>query len=647
MLKLTVAFIQLTNASISFGEREILKNVSVRLKSGSKSALCGANGMGKSTLLKVIAGEIQCDYGSVSIEKGCTTAYLPQSGIVCSGNTLFNEADSVFEPLRVMLERTVKIREELGGKDAKTEALLAEHSVLFEKIEESGYLRREKEIYQVLTGLGFKEKDMERRCEEFSGGWQMRIALAKVLLKKPDVLILDEPTNYIDIEARIWLLKWLKAFPGALLIVSHDRYFLDSLVTEVFELFAGNIKRYTGNYSEYEKTRNREIESLISRYNAQRLEIEKLTGLIERFKYKASKAAFAQEQIKKLEKMERLELPEHLKKITVKFQPPPHTGAFAFILKDLSKSYGEKQVIAPFDLYVESGEKLVCVGPNGAGKSTLLRILAGKDEKHGGKVRFGAGVCAGYFSQDAAERLCGSRSILEHLEERAPQETRSRLRDALGAFLFRGDDVQKPLEVLSGGEKSRLALLELLMQPVNLLILDEPTNHLDVYSKDALLEALRPWKGACVFVSHDRSFMEALSTKTLELSAGKAPRLFPGNYRYYLEKKEWEESEAGGAKSRETNEAPPPAIKESATAAARKEKKQEQAKNRRRERELEAVFAKIEELEAEKKLLEAELCKHEVYSSGEKAAAVKERLDAVKKETAEKEAVWEALQSPV
>ncbi|MDR0551871.1 MAG: ABC-F family ATP-binding cassette domain-containing protein [Spirochaetaceae bacterium] len=805
-----MAFVQFTNVSVSFGERDVLKNVSLRLKSGDKAALCGANGAGKSTLLKVIAGLIEPDTGDRALERGCRLAYLPQEGVDSLGDRgqgvvgsrgdrgqgtggslgdsgqwvvgsrvgseqwtvdssrsgskqsanadnnfetdisdknlptthyspptktdisdknlstvhsplstvhspLSTILDSVFDEWRVLEERVEALREELGaagaatvgaatvgaasgdadistntstdtsGANIKTDALLAEHDALFEKLENSGYLRREKEIYFVAKGLGFKPEDFSRSLDEFSGGWQMRAGLAKTLLRKPDILILDEPTNYLDLEARTWLLSYLKAFSGALLIVSHDRYFLDSLVGAVYELFCGILKRYTGNYSTYEKTREAELASLLDRYRAQQAEIEKRTRLYERFHAKARKASFAHEQLSKIEKIEKIELPPHLQKIHFSFPQVTHNARVAFTLKDVAKSYGDFRVIEKFDLTLDAGERLVCVGPNGAGKSTLLRIIAGVDVRFSGKVRYGTDVSAGYFSQDAAEKLRGRASILDYLKERVRsypagyQHTPARLRDMLGAFLFRGDDVEKPLDVLSGGEKTRLALLELLLQPHNLLILDEPTNHLDIYSKDILLDALKKWKGSCVFVSHDRDFMDALSTKTLELRPGEAPRLFYGNYRYYVEKKDFlvgsEQWVVGSVRSGSkqsanadnfvsteisdknlptTHYSPPTKTDISdknlstvhsplSTAQAREQKKQAQAAERRRQRDEAALLEALETLEYEKAALEAELAQPEVYANGEKSRAVQKQIEALAAEIAAKEAAWERL----
>ena len=550
-----MSFVQFSRVSLSFGERDLLKDVSLRLAAGSRSCLTGANGSGKTTLMKIIAGLINPDSGNRAVQKDTRVSYLPQSGIVHHGMSLREEAETAFSYIHNLMDRmekTGELLEQAKSGAASVNNLIEEHHNLQEQIENSGYYRREADIYSVLTGLGFSAKDLARNSGEFSGGWQMRIALAKALLEKPDILLLDEPTNYLDIEARYWLEKWLETFTGGYLLVSHDRYFLDVCVNEVYELFGGSLKRYAGNYTAYEKTRRVELDSLIKRYEEQREEIVKTEALIRRFRYKASKAAFAQELIKRLEKMERIEIPESLKKINISFPPPPHSGSIALTLEGIGKSYGHRRVLSSLDLNIDAGERLVVAGPNGAGKSTLLRIIAGTDADYDGSVKYGAGVKAGYFSQDAAETLNSPKSIIEFLEEEAPTALIPKLRDMLGAFLFRGDDVYKSVSVLSGGEKSRLALLKMFLKPMNLLVLDEPTNHLDLYSKDILLDALTKYHGTIIFVSHDRSFMEALSTKTLELIPGEASssssapascetvsgvKLFYGNYAYYLKRK--------------------------------------------------------------------------------------------------------------
>ncbi|MDR2403783.1 MAG: ABC-F family ATP-binding cassette domain-containing protein [Spirochaetaceae bacterium] len=666
-----MAFVQCTRVSLAFGDRDILKELSFNLSPGSRSSLTGVNGSGKSTLMRVIAGDLPADSGDWAIQKGCRISYLPQSGIVHRGKTLREEAETAYAGFVTMLSRMEEIArtlEQAVSDNGATKVLLDEYQRIREGVENSGYYRRDQQISLVLSGLGFAPADLARPVEEFSGGWQMRIALAKVLLESPDILLLDEPTNYLDIEARSWLESTLRSFPGGYLLVSHDRYFLDVTVNEVYELFQGNLKRYAGNYSAYEKVRAAELEGLIKRWEIQQEEIVKTEALIRRFRYKASKAAFVQELVKRLDKMERIEIPESLKKISISFPPPPRSGRIVLSLKGIGKNYGSCRVLSGLDLTLEAGERLVVVGPNGAGKSTLLRILSGADQDFEGTVQYGAGVRPGCFSQDAAEIIgrmdspnsnAGDAppSILEFMEEDAPTYLIPRIRDMLGAFLFRGDDVFKPLSVLSGGEKSRLALLKMLLKPMNLLILDEPTNHLDIYSKDILLKTLEHFGGTIVFVSHDRAFMEALSTKTLELSPGKSgvpgtARLFYGNYAYYLDRLEREraggsagspdtEENAGNASGRERAAYPAEYRRELSAAERREAAKQRQTCIRRLERQEADILKALEVLEAEKTGLEAELARPEVYSSGEKARTVQVKLNAATAAIETKTREWE------
>ena len=698
-----MAFVQFSKVSLAFGDRDILKDVSLNLASGSRAALAGANGAGKSTLMKVIAGRIQSDSGDRAVQKGCRISYLPQSGIVHKGKTLKEEAETAYESITALIARMEELGrmleelppepEELAGKPGKDSGdfnrggsgrirvLLEEHHRLQEEIENSGYYRREAIVDQVIAGLGFSRQDMNRDTDEFSGGWQMRIALAKILLENPDIMLLDEPTNYLDIEARAWLESWLRSFPGGCLVVSHDRYFLDVTVNEVYEIFQGSLKRYAGNYSVYEKLRTTELEGLVKRYEAQQQEIEKTEALIRRFRYKATKAAFAQDLIKRLDKMERIEIPENLKRINITIPPPPHSGRIALILEGIGKSYGTMRVLSNLELILETQERLLVAGPNGAGKTTLLIIIAGVDAEYSGNVKYGTGISVGYFSQDEAERLSGSKTVEKYIEDEAPAYLIPRVRDMLGAFLFRGDDVYKPLSVLSGGEKSRLALLRMLLKPINLLVLDEPTNHLDLQSKDLLLECLKAYKGTVIFVSHDRQFMEALSTKTLELFPGRQHRLFYGNYAYYLDRIEREASGemspvfpsmpvserrvsagAGGQPppgEALLNAAAPRAAEEAASAQGagtvlprtilikaaerREQEKQRQAVIRRLRRKEEFILGQLEKLETEKMELETELGKPEVYSSGEKARAVKIKLDVIAAALEAKINEWETL----
>lgn len=641
-----MAFVQFSQVSLAFGDRDILKNVSVNLQAGSKVALTGANGSGKSTLIKVMAGLVQPDGGQRVAQKDARIAYLPQSGLTHHGCSLREEADKAFGFGYELQAEMEKIGDKLKNGEGNEKLLLERHDAILTELEESGWNRRQVMAEQVLAGLGFSREDLDKNCEEFSGGWQMRIALGKALMVNPDILLLDEPTNYLDIEARGWLEKFLDNYKGGFLLVSHDRYFLDHTVNEVYELFNGELKRYPGNYTHYEKVREIELETLIREYEKQQAEIAHLQEFINRFGVQATKAAQAQERQKMLDKIleKQIVIPESLKKIHFKFPPAPHSGRLVATLSKITKSYdGEHNVLEDLDFVLENGERLVVAGHNGAGKSTLLRIIAGADSDFSGEVKLGSGVKIGYFSQDNAETLKGSASVLETVESEAPLELIPKIRDMLGAFLFRGDDVHKSLDVLSGGEKARVALLKLLLRPVNFLILDEPTNHLDMHSKDVLLDALKDFGGTVIFVSHDRGFIENLSTRVLELKPGQF-RLFPGDYKYYMERLE---REANGEFSQndELKSAAQPeknSQKEEKTETKRswEEQKKLESERRRAEKNVKNLEEQILKLEEEKSSQEAQMAKPEVYSNGEKAKAVQKKIDELAEKLEELNLQW-------
>ena len=649
-----MAFVQFSQVSLAFGDRDILKNVTINLQTGSKVALTGANGAGKSTLIKVLAGLVPPDSGSRAVQKECRIAYLPQSGLTHHGCTLREEADKAFEFGYELQRRIDEIGGQLERGEGNTDSLVTQQAELIQKLEDSGWHRREAAAESVLLGLGFARTDFDRDTAEFSGGWQMRIALAKALMQGPDILLLDEPTNYLDIEARSWLEQFLQNFKGGFLLVSHDRYFLDVTINEVYELFNGDLKRYPGNFSHYEKVREVELKTLIAAYEQQQEEINKLEDFIRRFGYKATKAAQAQEYQKKLEKMERIEIPESLKKIHFSFPPAPHSGRLVFRMNGITKSYdGSHNVLDNLELTLENGERLVVAGRNGAGKSTLLRIIAGEDKDFSGETIPGAGVQIGYFSQDNAETIRGKETIIDYLEARAPLELIPKLRDMLGAFLFRGDDVYKSLDVLSGGEKSRIALLQLLLSPVNLLVLDEPTNHLDIHSKDVLLTALRDFGGTVIFVSHDRAFIEQLATRVLELKPGLFKN-YPGNYEFYMEQLaknaegtvvEPVETTAAGSKTSSSAVVSTSSTTVSTAAAGQlswEEQKRLDAERRKAEKEVSRLEEKITELEEKKSELENKLADPAVYSNGEKAKAVQREIEELSAQIEETTAAWEA-----
>ena len=639
-----MAFVQFSQVSLAFGDRDILKNVTINLQTGSKVALTGANGAGKSTLIKVLAGLVAPDSGNRAVQKDSRIVYLPQSGLTHHGCTLKEEADKAFEFGYEIQKEIDEIGSQLESNPSNTDVLVIKQSELIQKLEDSGWHRREAAAESVLLGLGFSRQDFEKNTEEFSGGWQMRIALAKALMQNPDILLLDEPTNYLDIEARNWLESFLQNYNGGFLLVSHDRYFLDVTINEVYELFNGELKRYAGNFSHYEKVREVELKTLIAEYEQQQQEINKLEDFINRFGYKATKAAQAQEYQKKLDKMVRIEIPESLKKIHFTFPPAPHAGRLVLRLKNICKSYdGKRKVLDNLELTVENGQRVVVSGRNGAGKSTLLRIIAEQDKDFTGEIIPGAGIKIGYFSQDNAETIKGKETILEYLEARAPLELIPKLRDMLGAFLFRGDDVYKSLDVLSGGEKSRIALLLLLLSPVNLLILDEPTNHLDIHSKDVLLQALKDFGGTVIFVSHDRGFIEQLATQVLHLEPG-ISRYYPGGYQFYmeqLEKLDNGESLPLASAAKASSATPSSGVKGSSnrtpqrpdsvsdTKLSWEEQKRQEAERRKKEKEISRLEKEIQELEDKKKELENKMADPSVYSNGEKAKVVQREIEEI------------------
>lgn len=645
-------FVQLSKVSLAFGDRDILDDVTLILTQGTKAALAGVNGSGKSTLMKVIAEEIPYDSGEISKEKGTTLAYLPQSGIVLPENTVYEEVEKAFSCYFCLIEAIEKILEEMKVEKDENKLYSLSHRQyeLQTKLDSSPWNMREALIEEVLQGLGFEKKDFNRKTHEFSGGWQMRIALAKVLLSNSDILILDEPTNYLDIEARTYLQDYLIRFKGGFLLVSHDRHFLDSVVKDTYEIMSGKLKKYHGTYTEYEKQRTEEVQYLIKKWKEQQEEIARTEEFIRRFRSNASKAALVQDRIRRLEKLERIEIPEHLKAMHFSFPSPPHSGKIVINAKNITKSYGHHCVIKDFNTIIERGSKICIVGRNGAGKSTLLRVLAQQDKDFLGEAKLGEGVAIGYFSQEASEEVRGEETVLDYIEKKAPLELIPRIKSMLGAFLFRGDDVYKNISVLSGGEKSRLALLSLLLKPLNLLILDEPTNHLDIHSKDVLLEALQKFSGTVLFVSHDKYFIQNLATGIIELkhegdefnSSNSSPsriRFFPGTYDYYLYRKEKEEKGDDVSFFPIQNEK----IPNEKSSLSYQEQKMKRAKDAKKKREEATLIDKMEMLEKNIKAKEELLSMPEVYKDGDATKKIKAEIAILEEELAIATKEWEEL----
>ena len=628
--------LQVQELTLAFGEREILKDISFTMNGNTRAALSGANGSGKSTMLKALTGIIPSDSRKLSVTKDSRISYLPQSDIVLPEKSIYETAEEGYDRFQSILDEITFYEEKTqqGGDQAISAA--EKLSELHETLLDSGYWDRRARIETILLGLGFSQKDFKRQCREFSGGYQMRVALARVLVENPDFLLLDEPTNYLDIEAMTWLEDYLKAFNGGLMVVSHDQEFLDTLVTEVYELFNGRLTRYVGNYTKYTETREKEIEALEKAAKRQQEEMEKTEEFIERFRYKATKAKQVQSRIKMMEKTEIIEIPGHLKKLHFSFPPCPHSGNDVMVVENLSKSYGDTSIYSNFSFLVEKGERLAITGRNGAGKSTLLRILAGVDTEFSGIVRDGAGVKKGYFAQDTENTLNPDNDLVEELETVAVTKDQPRLRSMLGSFLFSDDDVFKKVKVLSGGEKSRLALLKILLHPSNLLLLDEPTNHLDINAKEMLLKAIKEYEGTVIFVSHDKHFIKNLATKILYISED-GPEFFSGGYEYFEYK--LEEKEARWKIERKARSAPPIQEKKAGERSF-EEQKARRNKAKSLEKEMDKISKEMEELEMKIKEMEEESLKVEVYSVSARIKEVLAKKESYEKELEDKENMW-------
>ena len=622
----TMVTLQVRNLCLSFGDRDVLKNVSFTLDGHSRAALTGANGCGKTTLLKVVTGQTPCDDMTITGTKGMVVSYLPQSDIVLPDKCVYDIAEEGYERFRLMYEEAQQLRGQLD--ETNYESRLERIGLIEDRLEEVAYDRRRGRIEQILQGLGFRRTDFERPAREFSGGYQMRIALARILAEDPDILLLDEPTNYLDIEAIVWLKGYLKSFDGGLMLVSHDVDFLDDTVDTVYELFKGRLTRYSGNYTSYIHQREAEIADAIKRHEAQRQEMEKTERFIERFRYKATKSRQVQSRITALEKMDIVEIPDHLKRMSFSFPPAPHCGNDVMIAEHLGKAYGEHVIFRDLSFVVRKGERLAIAGRNGTGKSTLLRIMAHQDSSHDGLLRDGAGVRIGYYAQESEKTLDGGNTVLEEVESVADTRDIPRLRNLLGSFLFQGDDVHKSVSVLSGGEKSRLALLKILLQPANLLLLDEPTNHLDINSKDMLLDAIKAYDGTVVFVSHDTHFIKNLATRILYLSDDAEPTFFEGDYDYFSYKLEEKEKAFLDRKEDERRKGAP--APQSLSAQDHRMQKERRNLIQKLEREADRLMEEISSCEAKAKALDDEMGQEAVYTDASRMSAiVREKEDLV------------------
>ncbi len=633
----------LTDIVKEFGDRRLFDRINLQVRPGSRIGLCGENGAGKTTLLRLMAGEIEPDGGSLEAPRGTTIGYLPQEGLTHAGRSLFEEVRSGLDVAGI--EDDLR-RLEAEVAEGAGEEVLARYSEQMEAFRVRGGYTADADTARVLRGLGFPDSDFPRRCEEFSGGWQMRIALARLLLKRPNLLLLDEPTNHLDLPARDWLETYLAAYPFAVILVSHDRWFLDAVVDRIVEVWNGDLTEYPGSYSHYEIERDRRVAALREAKERQDEEVARVKAFIDRFRYQANKASLVQSRVKALEKIVPIRVPPARKRILFKFPEPPPCGEAALTLEGVEHGYGALSVLADVDLVLRRRERVALVGPNGAGKSTLMRVLSGAEPPRAGARFADERLKIAYFAQDQARTLDPGRTVLESVLAAAPLEVAPRVRDILGSFLFTGDDVRKPVAVLSGGGKNRLALAILLLRPANLLLLDEPTNHLDLASKDVLLASLQGYSGTIVFVSHDRAFVDGLATRVLEIGERRVTS-HPGNYEDFLRARALAGDVAHQVLRVEHRDATA-ASGEAAPGGDRKKaheaRKEAQKILLRRERLLAEAEARVGTAESALAEVEATMADPDVYADVDRFRELTARHAALTEEVAAAYAAWEALE---
>ncbi len=629
-----------TNISLQFSGKYLFKDVNLKINSGDKISLVGANGTGKSSLLKIICGELQPESGKIYRQKRTSIGYLPQENVTHSGSTLLDEAKSALTDIVDLQEKEVELTDKLsnqGVTDEEREDLVHQLGEVHLRLEELDSYSAESKVKKILTGLGFEEKDFLRLTDEFSGGWQMRIALAKILIQQNDLLLMDEPTNHLDLDSLEWLITFLKYYEGALLIVSHDKHFINQVTNKTLEIYLGRFNSFNGNYDDYLNYKEERDKLTENQFVIQQKKIKETERFIERFRYKATKARQVQSRIKQLEKLELIELPDTNENIYIKFPEPPSSGKINIELKNITKSYVNNVVLRNLDFMVSRGDKIAFVGPNGAGKTTLSKIIAGALSYDKGERIIGHNSIISYYAQDVADNMSPELDIIETLEGIAEDKTIGQLRSLLGSFLFTGDDVFKKVGVLSGGEKSRVALAKILLTKSNFIILDEPTNHLDISSKKVLQRALIDFKGSLILVSHDIDFLEPVVNKVVEIRKGSIKN-FEGGIEYYLRKRGLLDEDIQTKEVTEDNEQ-----------VTRKDQKRFEAEQRQKRynatkdliKKIETLEKKISELEEKEKRLEKELILPGTYSNPEAAREKNLEFQDSKKELEKVLAEWE------
>lgn len=637
--------IRLNNVSLAFGSKTILDTVSLHIRRNDRIGLIGPNGTGKSTLFKLICRSVEPGAGDLICARDTNIGYLPQEGFVFRKKTVFEEASSAFEDILLLKRQIDKLHVQLEDPSIKGEdhqLLLDHYAHLQHQLEVVNGAKVDAETGKVLKGMGFKEADFGKGISTFSGGWQMRVALSRLLLQEPNLLLLDEPTNHLDIDSILWLEEYLKEFKGGLIIISHDRTFLDRNTTRIWELEKGKIHEYCGNYSFYEVEKEKRKELQVARYVNQQKRIKEVERFIERFRAKNTKASQVQSRILMLEKMEKEELPEDVvERVRFKFPPSKQSGITVLDIKDVSHTYDGRLIFQDICLSIERGEKVALVGQNGSGKSTLLRIIAGVEQPHSGTMKMGHNVLFDYFAQEHAEKLNSQNTLLQEIESVAPFSMIPHVRHILGAFLFSGDDVFKTVNVLSGGEKSRLSLAKMLLKPTNFLVLDEPTNHIDITTKKILKNALLDYAGSLLVVSHDRDFLDGLVSRVYELRNGKI-HVYLGSFRDFLEKKTSDLfKEAEGSEGRGLSQ-----TKSDETSLQKQQyllKKEQNARKRKLSKEIQHMEEKIDSLETQKTELDNRLSDPMLYNDKEKSIEINKQYKTVTQELDALYTRWETV----
>lgn len=639
--------LQITDLSLAFGRQALFRRLNWQLRRGDRVGLVGPNGVGKTTLFRLIMGQIEPDRGHIRCGRETSLGYLPQEGVPIVGHSLFEEARSGLPELNAIRRELARLHAVLEtGHHTQTTDELARYGQLQHRFEELDGFRADAEVAKVLNGLGFRQEQFGWATEVFSGGWQMRIALAKLLLQGPDILLLDEPTNHLDLASVLWLEGYLRAYAGSVIIVSHDRRFLDRTVTRIAIIHRHGLSDYVGNYSAFERQFAQTLEADRKAYEEQQAEIERITRFINTFRYNARKAAQVQSRIKQLEKMERLPAP-HTVPSGVRFHFPraPRGGRVVLELKGVAKHYEQVQVFTRLDLTIERGDRIALLGPNGAGKSTLSRLLAGVEAPSHGQRALGHQVALDFYAQQQADKLNTERTVYQEIASGAAFDIVPQLRTLLGTFLFSGEAVDKRVAVLSGGEKSRLALAKMLLQASNFLILDEPTNHLDLRTKDVLKQALQQFTGTFVVVSHDRDFLDGLVTKVIEMQDGRLV-MYPGSFAAFLARKERDvDGEGHGTKTDQSGaQELVSAIRQAKRGKARyARQKADRAERSKRERRLAEAERRIAGLEERRREIETLMADGSVYSTPQRARQTAAEYETLKAELEQHYASWTEL----